>query len=134
MKQFLLASVLIAIPVAGFTTFNMLAFANPASASQGQSLGDLSAMISIIAEVKSTAATGDFVAAEKRITDFETAWDQGEPTLKPKNAEAWKHVDRAADAAYSSLRNGAPTAADVDHALVNLLAWLDDPVSGKPAN
>ncbi|MBS0564460.1 MAG: hypothetical protein JSR87_08320 [Proteobacteria bacterium] len=134
MKQILLATALIAVPVAGFTAFNLLASAAPAAASgqQGQPLGDLSQMTAIIADVRAIAAKGDFTAAEARISDFETLWDTGEPTLKPKNAEAWKHIDKAADAAFTTLRNGAPKAADVEQALANLQAWLSDPVTGKP--
>jgi hypothetical protein len=127
MKQFLLAAVLIAVPVAAFTAFNV--FTAQASA-PAASLGDLSPMRTIIADVQKIAASGDFTGAERRVTDFESAWDDAQPSMRPLNPDAWGNIDQAADTAFTALRSGSPQADKVDAALVTLLATLNDPVGG----
>ena len=130
MKQILLATALIALPVAAFTAFQM-SFAPPATAAAEVAvkdpLGDLSALKTIIADVQGIAATADFTAAEKRITDFETAWDDAAPSMRKMDANAWGNVDQAADAALDALRTGTPAAADVSATLTALSASLDNP-------
>ncbi len=66
-------------------------------------------------------------AAEKRITDFETLWDQAEPTLRPMNKDAWSNVDGASDGALKVLRSKSPDAAKIKTRLEALLAALTDP-------
>jgi hypothetical protein len=124
MRQFLLAAALIAAPVVAFTGFN-LAFVSPAVANA--TLGDLAPMTTIIADVQKIAATGDFKAAEVRITDFETAWDDAAAGMRPLNPAGWDNIDGAADNALKSLRRGTPTADAVTPALASLLAALTDP-------
>jgi hypothetical protein len=132
MKQFLLAVVLVAVPVLAFAGFQIYLSPSPSSAA---SLGDLSNLKAIIADVQSVARTGDFVAAERRITDFETAWDDAESTMRPKNPGAWGTVDDAADAAIHALRTKAPVAGRVNEALSALIAALDNPSgTAGPAN
>jgi hypothetical protein len=132
MKQLLLATALIAVPVAAFAAFHL--YTAQASV-QVASLGDLSPMTTIVADVQVIAATGDFVAAEARITDFETAWDDAQPTMRPLNTTAWGNVDTAADAALDALRAGTPVAGDVTGTLAVLIAALGDPMAsgGTPA-
>lgn len=131
MKQILLATALIALPVAAFTAFQIylgppvVVAANAAAAVDP--LGDLSAMKTIIADVETIAATGDMAAAEKRITDFETAWDDAAPKMRPMDANAWGNVDQSADAALSALRASTPVPADVTITLAALAASLDNP-------
>lgn len=129
MKQFLLAVVLIAVPVAAFAGFQIYLSPPraPLPSSSSASLGDLSNLKTIGAEVLAIAKTGDFVAAEKRITDFETAWDEAESTMRPKNPAAWGTVDDAADAAIHALRAQAPDGARVKETLSALIAVLDNP-------
>lgn len=128
MKQFLLATVLIAIPVAGFTGFEVfMAPVTTAEAAQPASLGDLSALKAIVLDVEGIAKTGDMKAAETRITDFETAWDQAEATMRPKNKDAWATVDDAADAALHALRAKKPDADQVTKTLADLVTTLDNP-------
>lgn len=129
MKQILLATALILAPVGAFTAFQ-LTFVGQAQADA--SLGDLSALKAIIADVQKIAATGDFKAAQTRITDFETLWDDDENGMRPLNPTAWGNVDDAADKALKSLRKGTPTADVVTPALASLMAVLNDP--SKPAN
>ena len=86
MKQLLLATALIAVPVAAFTMFQVFLTPAPAQAqAQVASLGDMSPFKTIITDVQSIAATGDFTAAEARITDFETAWDDAAGTMRAPN-------------------------------------------------
>ena len=127
MKQLLLATALIAVPVAGFTGFNLYT----ASATvQTASLGDLSSFKTIITDVQTIAATGDFVAAETRITDFESAWDDAATAMRPLSKASWGNVDDAADGALSALRADVPVAGDVTATLATLMMELDNPAVG----
>jgi hypothetical protein len=126
MKQILLALFLIAVPVAGFSAFQI--YFNTAAAVAGTAaLGDLSAMITAVKDTQAIADKGDLVAAEKRITDYETLWDDAEPTLRPMNKDAWSNVDSASDGALKALRSKAPDAAKIKATLAALLAALVDP-------
>ncbi len=134
MKQILLATALIALPVAGFTGYMM--YLAPTAAVAGEavvSLGDLTAMKTIISDVQGIAATGDFTKAEVRITDFETAWDDAAGTMRPLNPAAWGTVDDAADAALGALRAGTPAADEVTATLASLGAVLENPTGGAAA-
>lgn len=128
MKQFLLATALIAAPVALFSAYEQY-LAPPAEASQPQSqsesLGNLKDFKVITADVQKIAAAGDLKAAEKRATDFEKEWDDKQATLRPLDPVAWGNVDAAADGLFKSLRNGHPTAEKVDAALAALKTALD---------
>ena len=127
MKQFFLALILIAAPVVAFTGFEMKFATTPAVAAGTTSLGDLTSLKTIIADVQTIADKGDLAAAEKRIRDFENAWDVASKTMKPLNKDDWGHVDDAADAAMKDLRESAPDAAKVKITLAALLASLNDP-------
>ena len=129
MKQLLLATALIIAPVGAFTAFN-LAFVAPAVADA--TLGDLSPLKTIVADVQKIAATGDFKAAATRIIDFQSMWDGDEAGMKPLNPTAWGNIDDAANTAIESLLHGTPTADVVTPALASLMAVLTDP--SKPAN
>lgn len=136
MKQIPLALILIAAPVVLFFAGNASLVPRPTAAATGantaQSLGDLSALKTIINDVDKIANTGDMVAAEKRITDFETAWDDAQSKLQALNGEAWGVVDGASDKALKALRATTPDAAKVAETLTALSAALDNP-SGGPA-
>ena len=127
MKQFLLALILIAAPVAAFTGFEMKFATSSAVASGAASLGDLSKLKAIIADVQAIADKGDLVAAEKRIRDFENDWDVATKTLRGLNKEDWGHIDDASDAALSDLRETKPDAAKVKVTVAALMAALNDP-------
>ena len=127
MKQILLATALILAPVGAFTAFEMT-FVGAAQANA--SLGDLSPMKVIIADVQKIVASGDLAAAATRITDWETSWDDAEAGMRPLNPDAWGKIDEASDAALKSLRRGKPTPDVVNPALANLMAALDNP-TGK---
>lgn len=132
MKQFLLATVLIAVPVAAFSAYEAyLAPKADVTQSQTQGLGDLADFKAITADVQKIAATGDFSKAEKRATDFETEWDDKEKSLRPMDPAAWGNIDSAADAVFKSLRNGTPTADKVNTALADLQATLENSGAGN---
>ena len=130
MKQFFLAAILIIIPVAAISAFEVYFAETPAAAA---TLGDLTSLKAIITDVQSIAATGDLAAAATRITDFETAWDDGQSTMRPLNAAAWGTVDDASDAALHALRAKAPDAAKITATLAGLMAALNDPSAGGTA-
>ena len=131
MKQILLATSLIVLPVAAFTAFNLwqapAVQAAQATEAVAPSLGDLGAIATIVTDVQTIAATGDLVAAEKRITDFETLWDDNAATMRPLNGTAWGNVDQAADLALKALRAATPDGAKVTETLAALTSALADP-------
>jgi len=133
MRQFLLATALIAVPVAGFTAFQVYAARTSAAAAvPAASLGDLSSFVSIIADVQGIAAKGDLAGAKTRIKDFEIAWDQAQPGLKSMDPAHWSMIDGAADAAFTAIRAQTPDPAAVSETLVALRATLvDQPVVKK---
>jgi hypothetical protein len=124
MKQIFLALALIAVPVALFAAFQLI-FLSPPPAEA--SLGDLAGLGAIVADVRSIAETGDLAAAEKRIADFETEWDDGESGMRPLNEAAWGRIDDSADAALRALRVAAPEPQKVAATLAALASTLDDP-------
>lgn len=136
MKQLLLATALIVVPVGAFTAFNLYA-AGPsvaaATATPATGLGDMSAFSTIVNDVQTIAATGDLAAAQTRITDFETAWDDQAGTLRALDGNAWGTIDDAADAALGALRAGTPDAAAVNSTLTALQATLTNPVAAISA-
>jgi len=129
MKQILLAIVLIAVPVALFSSYEFYTVDTAQAATTG--LGDLSAFKTIIADVEALAGKGDMAGAAKRITDFETAWDQAETAIRPLNQAEWGNIDAAADPALQAVRSPKATAATAKPPLDALLATLNDP--SKPA-
>ena len=125
MKQVLLAIALILVPVAAFTGFQV--YAKNDSVAATADLGDLSSFKTIIADVQAIVAKGDMTAAAKRITDYESAWDQGETAIRPLNPTYWGNIDHAADVALRALREPSPSADKVQKALVTLTAALNNP-------
>ena len=124
MKQLLLALLLIATPVAVFTGFEVYARSG-AVATAG--LGDLSALKTIIADVQALAEKGDMAGAAKRITDFESAWDLGQTSIRPLNPTYWGNIDQASDEALAAVRNAKATKDTVKQPLANLMTELSDP-------
>jgi len=129
MRQILLALALIAAPVAAFTGFELHASNAPA---QTAGLGDLSSFKAIVADVQGLAAKGDLAGAAKRITDYETAWDQAETAIRPLDQNGWNNIDAASDAALTALRQSSPSADTVQKTLSALMAALDNPA--RPAS
>ena len=125
MKQILLAIVLIAVPVALFGGYEFYTVDTAQAATTG--LGDLSAFKTIVADVQALVDKGDMAGAQKRITDYETAWDQAETAIRPLNQAQWGNIDMANDGAFSAIRKSKPDAAAVKAALAVVMATLNDP-------
>lgn len=133
MKQFLLALVLIGVPVAAFSGFTIWqARVNHTMDAPAANLGDLSAFRTIVSDVQVLAAGGDLAAAKTRIRDFELAWDDNETGLKPINPAGWHAIDNAADAALSALRVPAPEPVRVNETLAALQTSLQNPAPVTP--
>lgn len=127
MKQLLLATALIAVPVAGFTGFKAFeARASATANAPAASLGDLTSFSSIITDVQGIAAKGDIAAAKARIKDFEIAWDGAEAGLKPMDPTHWGMIDDAADGAFTAIRAKTPDPTAVSETLAALQATLVD--------
>lgn len=127
MKQFLLATALIAVAVGAFFGGRAVLMPAAPAVAAANPLGDLSVMTAIATDVQAIAKTGDLEKAKARIKDLETAWDDAQPTLQPKDPEAWGRVDGAADDALSALRAGSPDPAEVETTLAALQVALADP-------
>ena len=129
MRNLLLSAALIALPVVVFAAvYSQVASPAPqAQDAAAQSLGDMTPFKTIVTDVQAIAAKGDLKAAETRITDFETAWDDAAGTLRPNDPTAWGNVDTAADAALDALRAGKPDPNEVDATLASLVTELDNP-------
>ena len=103
--------------------------AAPVAMAASSRLGDMAPFEAIASDTLVLVDKGEMKAAEKRITDFETAWDKAESTLYPKDKTAWSTIDDAADAAISSLRTGSPDAVTAQKNVSALIDTLKDPAA-----
>jgi hypothetical protein len=124
MKQILLALAVAYAPLAMASPF--LFVSSPVMASI-TTLGDTTALQAIASETLTVAKAGDLVAAEKRITDFETAWDAAQDKMRPMDTAAWTTVDHAADGAIEALRASPASAEVAVPAIEQLVAVLGSP-------
>jgi hypothetical protein len=124
MRQLLLAILLILVPVAAFTGFHIFTAPN---ASTTTGLGDLTSLKAIVSDVQAHADKGDMATAAARMTDYESAWDQGQTSIRPLNPTYWGNVDSASDVALKALREPHPSANKVKASLSALSASLDNP-------
>lgn len=131
LRNLLLSAVLIAIPAGGFTLAEM-ALQPGASPAATQSLGDLSAYRTIVSDTQAILRTGDVAAAEHRMTDLESLWDQNAGRLRQANPAAWGTIDTAADAAFAALRTSTPNRDTIYAALATLDATLAAPPATAP--
>ena len=129
MRNLLLSVVLIAVPVAGFAAVELWLLPAPATQSASAGLGDLAPFAAIVTDTQTIAATGDLAAAQIRITDLETAWDEAASTLRAADTNAWGVVDTAIDDALSALRNGIPSPVEVTDTLAALQETLAGPMA-----
>jgi hypothetical protein len=67
---------------------------------------------------------GDQAGATSRVDDLETAWDDAEARLKPRNPAEWNAVDGKIDTVLRELRATSPDPASEKAALNDLLAQL----------
>ena len=124
MKQILLATALIALPVAAFTGYNLYATPTAAGTQVSAGIGDTSAFTTIITDVQAFADKGDLEAAKTRIKDFEIAWDENAKGLRPMDPATWGNIDGAADTALKAVRAGSPDVAGIKVALATLQTSL----------
>jgi hypothetical protein len=78
----------------------------------------------ITQDTLSLVDSGDQSGAQSRISDLETAWDDDQATLQPKDCQAWTFVDQRIDPALSAVRDSSPDPATEDQALQTLLSTL----------
>jgi hypothetical protein len=128
-RQFLLAAVLVFGAVALFFVGRAVLAPDLALAASA-SLGDLQPMQAIVTDVQGIVGSDDLGAAKTRITDLETAWDDAEAEMRPKDPAAWGKVDDAIDAALSALRKGNPDAGEAGQVLQALQEVMADPSGG----
>ncbi|TCR85266.1 hypothetical protein [Rhizobium sp. BK376] len=126
MKKLLLALSLLAVPAIA-----PVVLPSPTLAAAPSALGDLSSFQTIATDTLKLVDAGDLAGAQKRITDFETAWDAAEPTLYALDKADWMVVDKAADGAISSLRKPKPDAAKAKVAVKKLIATIQTPSAKK---
>jgi uncharacterized membrane-anchored protein len=89
-----------------------------------ESLGDLSPFAAISQDTLDLLSAGRQSAATARVTDLETAWDNAEATLRPKDQATWKAIDTKIDTVLRAVRSTHPDLTAEKAALTALLPML----------
>ena len=113
-----------AAPAGGGANASAGAAAAPQAAAPKTRLGDLSQFRTITQDIRDLLDRGDQAGATARVTDLETAWDQAQARLKPRDPAAWTTVDGKIDTVLRELRSTSPNPATEKDALDALLAAL----------
>jgi uncharacterized membrane-anchored protein len=98
----------------------------PASTAAGQlsPLGDLSSFQTITQDTLTLVNAGNQAGASTRVTDLETAWDNAEARLKPRDPATWHDLDDKIDAVLRALRSTQPDPPTEKTTLTTLLDAL----------
>ncbi len=84
------------------------AFAINAPAQSAAGLGDLRPFQVIAEDTQRLLNQGEVSGAKVRIKELESAWDQAQEQLEPKDPAAWMALDKAIDRALRLVRSGSP--------------------------
>jgi hypothetical protein len=95
-----------------------------APAAHRSPLGDLTPFRTITGDTLTKLNAGDQSGATNRITDLETAWDDAQARLKPRDTTAWNQIDGKIDTVLRELRSTNPQPSSEKAALTALLAQL----------
>jgi hypothetical protein len=126
MKKLLMTLALFVFPLAAAPSV----LVQPALAVVAKSkLGDLSDMRKIVADTLTLVEAGQIKKAVKRITDYETAWDNNAKKLRKLDTVTWRKLDEASDVALSTVRYPSATSVEMKKDLSDLIALLDNPNS-----
>lgn len=85
---------------------------------------DLQNFKTIVSDTLALVEQGDQKAAADRITELETAWDDGQPALFAADCQAWTYIDQKIDPVLSAVRTPSPDMAKEKAAIDELLAVL----------
>jgi uncharacterized membrane-anchored protein len=78
----------------------------------------------IVQDTLQKVESGDQSGASSRATDLETAWDDDQATLQPKDCQAWTFVDQQIDPVLSAVRSSNPDSETEKRELEALLGTL----------
>jgi hypothetical protein len=98
-----------------------------AAAATASKLGDLTMFRTIVVDTAAKVDKGDLAGAKTRIKDLEIAWDDAEPSLRPRASADWHKIDDAIDGVLEALRAGPPDQATCQRTLAALLVRLENP-------
>jgi len=90
---------------------------SPSSSTAASGLGDLSSFITIEQDMLNLVNNNDLSGAKTRANDLESAWDQAQDTLQPKDQTKWTQIDGTIDTVLSALRASKPNQASCISAL-----------------
>ncbi|WP_441248563.1 COG4705 family protein [Kitasatospora sp. McL0602] len=106
----------------------------PEQATSSYPPAEVAKLRTITADTLAKLNAGDQAAATTRITDLEKTWDDDQPTLQPKNQQAWTFLDGEIDQVLKALRAPKPNKATEADVLNTLLASLSSTPQQSPAS
>jgi hypothetical protein len=109
----------------GYLAPTALGLTEAVHAAPASKLGNLTPFRTIATDISTLVNKGDLVAANKRVTDLELAWDGAEAGIKPRSAADWHLVDKSLDKLYTAIRASKPDVAACKQALLDVLGTMD---------